>query len=106
MEKQNIEVIKGTNKEVLKFLIGSNNQTKEVEYNIIETEFNKVFDGYSITKNEGYYLGQKENSCIVEIIVFKDIALNTLLDFTQNLKLALKQDSIYIIREFKNFIEV
>ena len=103
---KNNEVIKGSSKEVLRFLIGSNNQSHEVEYNTIEQHFNKMFEGYSITKNEGFYKGVKENSCIVEVIIFKDIPLNKLLDFTQDLKLALKQYSILIEREFKNIIEV
>ena len=98
--------IKGSSKKVISWLIGSNNKTHEVEYNKIEAEFNKMFEGYGLIKNEGHYKGNKEASCIVEVICFKEYALNDILNFTQNLKRVLKQEAIYLKMGFINLIEV
>ena len=78
----------------INFYIGSNNKTGEIDLNIIEAEFNKLFKGYTILNSFGYWEASKEKSILIKVL--SDLNKTNLINFTQHLKRELKQYCILI----------
>lgn len=78
---------------ITKIYIGSDNTTKVLELEKIESIVNKYHKGYTIIQCNGYWLGNKENTAIVEICdeLVDEIML-------LEIKRLCKQDSLLISR--------
>lgn len=83
--------------ELTRIYIGANNDTKELELSKIKSlmhSFSGV-DGYTLIQTLGYWLGNNEPSCIIEIYgKYKP-------ELIQILKTKLKQDSIMVVKDYK-----
>lgn len=80
--------------------IGSNNETKIVEIEKIETIIAQYVQNFTIINGTGYYKGTKESMVIVEIIGDYNIGI------LQTLKRELQQETIMVTEQFLkvNFI--
>ena len=77
--------------------VGSNNETKELEKDLILETVSLWFGGFTASEVIGYWKGQKENTLKIEIVingsVLNEDKINKLV---LNLKEVCKQDSIMV----------
>jgi len=71
--------------------IGSNNQTHQVEEEKLKAVVSKYFQGFTVIHSEGYWMGTKEESRIVEIQTDNK---EQVLKAVQELKAVLAQEAI------------
>ena len=72
-------------------LIGANNVTHVVEYDVLQDTLDIVAEGYTITRTMGRWQGVNEESCIVTI---GGTITGGVLALVMALRKALQQDSI------------
>ena len=82
---------------MLRFFIGANNETGEVEIDKVRELFDIEFAGYTITEAQGRWTGKNEKSIIVDVqpmgwIVTRD--MTRVEHLVEVLKEELKQESI------------
>jgi hypothetical protein len=77
-----------------KLYIGSNNETKELEYDKIRKILATAQQGYTILEAVGVWNGLEEHTAIVEIYGNYNLAI------IGELKRELKQDSILVTRQY------
>lgn len=78
------------NVSTIELFIGSNNQTKRVERDILEHILNANHEGYTLYNCKGMWLGQSEDSVGVIISDSKNSIMQTI----KELKYKLRQDAI------------
>lgn len=74
-----------------RFYIGSNNKTKQLEKQKIETIVSAYFDGFTAYQGTGFWQGTREKSYIIEIEANKPKVIREL---AEKLKIKLKQQAI------------
>ena len=81
-----------TNLKLFKLYVGHNNTTqKRFSEDLICNLCDRFFQGYTILKTNGFYLGNKEESYLIEIVSHEENQVNKLKSLLQQ---RLKQDSI------------
>ena len=74
--------------------IGSNNTTKELESEKIESIISAHFDGFTTSEVIGYWKGKKEQTLKVEIVT--DESNTALVKLAKELKIKLDQESVLL----------
>lgn len=72
--------------------IGSNNQTKQLEKQVIENILAEHFEGFTLQEGTGYWHGEREQTAIVTVSF--DGPMNKLEWALSHLKNSLKQQAI------------
>ena len=81
-----------TNLKLFKLYVGHDNNLKErFKESVICEICDRCFQGYTIHKTNGYYLGEKEASYLIEIVTHEENQVNNLKTRLIN---KLNQDSI------------
>ena len=80
---------------LIKFMIGSNNITKELEKDKIVKFFSEKVDGFTAYEAMGYWKGEKEKSMVVEV---GNIDMPSAAQFSKELCKILDQEAIGITR--------
>ncbi len=82
-----------------RLFIGANNDSGQVEKDVIIETISPCFNSFTYQESEGYYQGKPEKSAVVTIYV-ADVALNhlTMRDLANQLARNLMQECILVVR--------
>ena len=78
----------------IRFYVGANNATKELEQSKIEAVLNKHYEGYTAYEVVGYWRGERGNTLLVEVI--SDEADTVHVKIAKELKKECQQQSVLV----------